>query len=205
MEVPRKGKRRPDLDLMLNDWGVYHLHISTQLEADGFVRRDGPLLFIVFRPQASYLIDIMQHGDWTRDHVLEVLASEWPNEGVIYEIKGGLSSASSVTESQRANLRSNRYNAGFAFGGRVFMPAGGMMSDGTTIMASRAAQQVRGSITVFEQALAANPCCLMPDFERHGLAFPDTPEFQFAIREDGAGALETKTGAWMNLTGNQRP
>src|SRR2546427_6344314 len=27
----RRGRRR-DLDLMLNDWGIHHLHVSTQLE-----------------------------------------------------------------------------------------------------------------------------------------------------------------------------
>lgn len=43
------ARRRPDLDLMLNDWGVHHLHISSTVEADGFVRRGGPL------PEASML------------------------------------------------------------------------------------------------------------------------------------------------------
>ena len=70
------GKKRRDLDLMLNDWGVHHLHISTQLDPDGYVKRDGPLLFAIFRPLAAYLIDLMSHKDWTRGHVLDVLATE---------------------------------------------------------------------------------------------------------------------------------
>ena len=107
---------------------------------------------------------------------------------------GTTGSARRVTEVERANLRGNHYNAG------VFMPAGGMMAGGTTSAARQGAQQVLRKIADFEQALTANPRCLTPDFERHGLAFPETPEFEFAIREDGAGVLETKTGAWMNLT-----
>jgi hypothetical protein len=71
---------------MLNDWGVHHLHISTQVGVDGYVRRGGPLLFPVFRPQVAYLIDIMGHRDWTRHHVLEMLATEWPNEGAIHDL-----------------------------------------------------------------------------------------------------------------------
>src|SRR5208283_2811230 len=74
-QVPGQSPRR-DLDLMLNDWGVYHLHISSIVEADGFVKRDGPLLFASFKPHGAYLIDIMAHDDWTRRHILEVLACE---------------------------------------------------------------------------------------------------------------------------------
>ena len=83
------------------------------------------------------------------------------------------------------------------------MPASIMMSGGTTMMAwAWKLRHVLGKIDVLEQALAADPSCLAPDFQRHGLAFPDTPEFEFAIREDGAGVVEKKAGAWMNLTVN---
>jgi hypothetical protein len=152
------------------------------------------------RLHIAYVIDI--HGDWTRDHLLEVLAGEWPRKGVIHEIKGA-PSASQITESQRANLRKNGYNAAFTFGGKVFMPASIMMSGGTTRMAWAWARHLLGKIAALEQALATNPRCLAPDFQRYGLAFPDTPEFEFAIREDGAGVMEKKAGAWMKLTVNQ--
>lgn len=89
-KVPgKKLHRRRDLDLMLNDWGIHHLHISTQVEADGFVTRDGPLLFAAFRPDAAYLIDVMGHGDWVSDRLVQVLVDEWPDEGLVHEVKGG--------------------------------------------------------------------------------------------------------------------
>jgi hypothetical protein len=90
---------------MLNDWGVHHLHISTQSEPNGFVKRDGPLLFAVCKPQVAYLIDLMKHGDWTRVHVLEMLATEWSDEGVIYEVNGILDGPKSYTDEERAKLR----------------------------------------------------------------------------------------------------
>jgi hypothetical protein len=197
-KAPGAG-RRPDLDLMLNHWGVHHLHISTIVEADGFVVRGNPLLFICFRPNAAYLIDIMKHGDWTRDHVLEVLAGEWPNDGVIHEIKKVSGTSQIITESQRANLRGNGCNTAFAFGGKVFMPASLSMSGGTTFMASRWADYVLRKLGAFEQALIADPRCLSQDFERHGLVFPDVPALEFAIRDEGAVLVETKTGALMNV------
>jgi hypothetical protein len=198
-KAPGAG-RRPDLDPMLNHWGVHHLHISTTVEADGFVERPKPtpLLFAIFKPNAAYLIDIMFHGDWSRNHVLAVLAGEWPNEGVIHEIKG-TSSTARITESQRANLRENGYNAAFAFGGKVFAPASATMSGGTTMMAWLWARHVVVKLDAYQQALNANPRCLSPDFERHGLVFPDTPELEFAIRDDGAVLIEMKTGACIGL------
>ena len=127
--VRAPGGRRADLDMILNDWGVHHLHISSVVEADGFVERDDPLLFVSFTADAAYLIDVLTHTDmrahkWVWHHVLEVLASEWPRAGVIYEAKGVAASSPSITEEQRANLRGNRYNAAFSFGGRTFVPRG---------------------------------------------------------------------------------
>jgi hypothetical protein len=102
-------------------------------------------------------------------------------------------------------VRGNHYNAEFTFGGRVFMPVGFLSAAGTKMTGWQGARRVLSKIADFERELTANPRCLNPDFERHGLAFPETPEFEFAIREDGAGVLETKTGAWMNLMGDQQP
>ena len=56
-------------------------NISVEIDPDGFVSRgkqkhaDEPLLFAVFQQQTAYLIDIMKHGDWARDHVLEGLVA----------------------------------------------------------------------------------------------------------------------------------
>lgn len=146
--VPGKpfGKRR-DLDLMLNAQGIHHLHISTQVEADGYVKRDGPLLFAVFKPQTAYFIDVMGHGDWNRDHVFEVLAHEWPNEGLIHEVKGGngfkvIGLRRNDTEDERALLQKNGINTFVQIGDKVFMPAGGISAAGTTTAATRSSDQV---------------------------------------------------------------
>jgi hypothetical protein len=119
VQAKKNLNKQRHLDLMLNDWGVHHLHISTQIDPDGFVNRskqkqaDEPLLFAFFQQQTAYLIEIMKHGDWTRDHVLEVLATEWPDEGVIYEVKGILGGARSNTDEERAKLRAAGLSAPF--------------------------------------------------------------------------------------------
>jgi hypothetical protein len=55
VQATKNLNKQRHLDLMLNDWGVHHLHISTEIDPDGFVNRgkqketDEPLLFAVFR------------------------------------------------------------------------------------------------------------------------------------------------------------
>jgi hypothetical protein len=152
-----KGRRR-DLDLMLNDWGVHHLHISTQIEPNGFVKRDGPLLFAVFKPQVAYLIDVMKHRDWTRVHVLEVLATEWSDEGVIYEVIGILDGPKSYTDEERAKKRAAGLSAPFVkINGRFFAPAGGITATGTSDNASINSGHIMRTLALFEERIRADP------------------------------------------------
>ena len=197
VKVP--GGSRPDIDGMLNDWRVHHLHISSIVESDGFVERDGPVLFVSFTPQDAYLIDIMPHGqereDWTRNHVLEVLATEWPDKGVIHKIPNAVPTGQTLSDEERANLRANGYNASFEHDGSVYMPAGGMVSVGTTVAATRAAQQLVRQMEQLEGNYAKDPRV----FARSNLALPQPPAFEFEIGEHGAGLRETQTSAWMAL------
>jgi hypothetical protein len=49
-QTPKPFGGRPDLDLLLNEWGIHHLHISDEMESGntGFVKRDGPLVYAIF-------------------------------------------------------------------------------------------------------------------------------------------------------------
>jgi hypothetical protein len=201
VKVP--GDKRRDLDMLLNDWGIRHLHISSVVEANGFVKRDDHLLLVSFKPDAAYLIDVMSHRDmtyhkWVRHHLLEALASEWPHEGVIYEMKTP-TAPNQLTETQRANFRGNHYNAAFSFGGRTFVPRGLTMAIGTTMEARLYARHLLDRVREVEKALTENPCGCAAVFERYNSTLPNEPEFVFGIGNDGPAILEKKTGTWIAL------
>lgn len=207
-ESPSKPKsRRRHLDLMLNEWGVHHLHLSTTTEADGFVQRTGALLFAVFATDTAYIIDVMDHDGWHDSHVLQVMADEWPNDGIIHEIKGndqfqivGLSHQ--YSDEDRAKLRKAGINTMVEFGGRVFMPASGISSVGTASMATLDAAAVMKALESFEQRLEVDPLFLKPAFEAQGLSYPSDPTFEFAIFPwSGYGVLETKSNTAIPLGG----
>jgi hypothetical protein len=192
-------KRRRDLDLMLNDWNIHHLHISTTLESDGFVTRDGPLLFGVFTHETAYLIDVMQHGDWTREHVMRVVADEWPNEGIIHELKGimggsviGLSS--NPTEKERQKLREVGVVTPFELNGRVFVPGGILSTAGTSFRASQAATNLLRTLGRFEKEVRQHPHHIKQAFAQHGIKYPEQPKFEFHfLHPRGYGVFETVT------------
>ena len=81
-------KTRRDLDLLIADWGIHHLHLSP--ERDG--RRTGDLLFAVFRPDDAYLLQILPHGNWAELSLLETIVRNWPDGALINgALRGGLS------------------------------------------------------------------------------------------------------------------
>jgi hypothetical protein len=65
-------------DAMLNDWGVHHMHLGAPARPGEFVKRTGPLLFVLARPDELYFIDIFAHGSWADEDVVEILHTNWP-------------------------------------------------------------------------------------------------------------------------------
>ena len=124
-------QRREDLDLMLSDWGIHHLHLSTEMDTDGFfVKRDGPLLFAAFRPADAYLIDIADHKSWTRADILRIIVEGWPDAGIVHKIEGLTSP--SVSESERQRLRNAGIGAMIEINDATYSPAALMSSAGLT-------------------------------------------------------------------------
>lgn len=188
---------RRDLDLLLNDWGVHHLHLSNSVDADGFVSRTGPLLFAVFRSEKAYFIDIMPHGSWNNTHLLHVLADEWPNDGVIHEIRGIVGLSSSPTDSERAVLRKKAIMSPIEFGGRFFVPGGGMTISGHTIESVRASDNLISKIEKLEKELSSDSQAIRSAFSDIGFSYPQYPSFQFLITDIGPGILETTTSTFI--------
>ncbi|MDH7806859.1 MULTISPECIES: hypothetical protein [unclassified Rhizobium] len=190
----KKIARRQDLDLMLLEWEVHHLHISQAIEADGFVTRDDPLLFVVFHEQDAYVLDLMTHHDFNRDHILEILADEWPDANLIHLIKGAIGLSVHYTEEERNQLRKVGVNCLVEVNGRVFKPAGGVTTAGTAVKASLAADHVLQNVRKFEYALNNTPEKIAAMAQAKGYIWPTDPKFEFfALEPHGLGFVETTT------------
>lgn len=191
----KRLNRREDLDLMLIEWEVHHLHISHQLRPDGFVERDDPLLFAVFHEADAYLLDVMTHRDFNRDHILSTMAREFPGTGLIHELQAGpgqkvLGLAKNYTEEERNILRKTGINTLVEIEGKVYKPAGGITGAGTSIRASMAADAVVRATEELEAALRNDPAHFQRWAQKYGLTWPADPTFEFGLLQPSGLAFK---------------
>jgi hypothetical protein len=78
------SKRLTDLDnndSLLNDWGIYHLHLGEKMETNGsrFIERTGPVLFLFLDKERALCINILAHGSWTNQQMVKVIHENWPD------------------------------------------------------------------------------------------------------------------------------
>jgi hypothetical protein len=122
----RKAKmhQRKHRDLLLADWGIHHLHLSTTIEHDGFVKRTRDLLFAIFASDDAYLLDIYGHGDWVLHAVVEVAVRNWPRARIFREIHGVVGLSQQYSDEDRLELRKAGVAQLLEIDGKVYMPPG---------------------------------------------------------------------------------
>ena len=63
--IHKNGRKDgPDFDLMLNEWGIHHLHLDDS-PGDGFKPRTGDVLYAILGRAAAYVLAVAPHGAWT--------------------------------------------------------------------------------------------------------------------------------------------
>ena len=72
-------------DDMLSHWGIQHLHLGLQVQADGYVERTGELLFVFFKGANAYVIGIYNHTSWCDIDIIESIHKNWPSELALYK------------------------------------------------------------------------------------------------------------------------
>jgi hypothetical protein len=137
--LSRSIERSDFNDHLLNDWWINHLHIGNVMQPNGFIERDGPLLYIFVTSDSIYLIDLLEHGadSWANERLMEIMHSNWPDviafSRALGVVPGSLDPPSLKPES-RAGFR-GRINMAFqAADGTIYVPTGGgTMTSGVSV------------------------------------------------------------------------
>jgi hypothetical protein len=116
--------RRRDRHLLIADWNIHHLHLSTTLEPDGFVTPTGDLLFAAFALDDVYLIGIYPHGSWALKDLITVVVRNWPEAGIVHEMRGITGVSPEPTDEERLQLRTAGVTGPIAVDGKVYMTFG---------------------------------------------------------------------------------
>jgi hypothetical protein len=198
--------RRSDLDLLLNDWNVHHLHLSTAKEADGFVKRTGPLLFAIVESKQAFLIDILEHGSWSRERIAHVMIDNWPNAYFVQH-RPVVVSAPAVSEAERRARRDAGIQTGLVehHGRHYAIGMGGLTSAATNVQHTRLANLICRGLKAFEEALQEQPDYVAETLRLNDIPVPPVLDVHFILRGDGWFALrEENTRVLLPIPGLPR-
>jgi len=76
--LSRSLKKANYNDQLLNDWGILHFHLGCETEDDGFIKREGPVLFGCITHDSFYAINVYNHGNWSNTDLIEIIHKNWP-------------------------------------------------------------------------------------------------------------------------------
>jgi hypothetical protein len=69
---PPGRKHGPDFDLLLNEWGIHHLHIGQT--------KGKQVLYAIFGCGVAFALAVAPHGAWTSRSLIEVTVRSWPKQ-----------------------------------------------------------------------------------------------------------------------------
>ena len=101
---PPGRKSGPDFDLLLNEWGIHHLHIDPMPGNSGFRKRSKEVLYAIFGRGVAFILTVAPHGAWTSRQLIETTVRSWPNKGSFVPLPGILPGRA-YTEDEHKALR----------------------------------------------------------------------------------------------------
>jgi hypothetical protein len=199
-ELPKNLHKKKDLDLLLNEWGIHHLHVSNVVQANGFVKRGSVLLFVIFSQANAYLLDLSPHGVWTEQRLVEIAVRNWPGDGLFVELKGIVPEVD-ISSKDRENFRRVGIATTVNIDGNAYTSrTGGLTLGGTSGRVTMEAARLHKRIKEVEAECRDSLNSVKRYFQKASGPWPAKPEFhlelistqtgfQLAVREQGSGAL----------------
>lgn len=98
-------------DGLLNDWGIHHLHLSTEKESNSkFNKRTGELLFVRFQNDKAYFINIYKHNNWAKKEVIQIVHRNWEEDFKSFRLEGVISLHPRIEDEDYQKLRNKNIN-----------------------------------------------------------------------------------------------
>ncbi len=111
-------------DSLLNDWGIHHLHLGVNKKSDGFAERTGHLLYCYFEESNAYLINVLDHHNFTSQILIHTVHNNWPEILSGFQMNG--LKGDMLTDEQIRTLRKKNVNYTLEMtDGKVYAPPGG--------------------------------------------------------------------------------
>lgn len=193
--LSRKLKSKSYNDLLLNDWGIHHLHLGKVYESDGYVSRSGPLLFARFDHDRAYFINVIPHDSWALQDIVRTLHENWPESISQFRIKGVTRLNRSISDSDVAALRKGHITSVVEITeGIVYAPIGGGIStSGLSIEVVKQADIARETLRTMEKWVKENISKIVDAAAEQNIFFLTQLEFGLEVTGGIAYAVEINT------------
>ena len=150
---PRLIKRNFNDDL-LNDWGIYHFHLTKRFHDDGTAKRSKYQLFACCDENTMYFVQIYPHNMknvYSQKELLRIIKDNWPH--LLYFLDDG-KLCEQISDETRDNLRSNHCMTLTEIDDKLYFPrGGGYASDGSSINAVRKRNLYSNQVNLLERIL----------------------------------------------------
>jgi hypothetical protein len=193
-----------DKDLMLNDWGIHHLHLGMGPDPKDsrFVKRTKELLLVMFKSDDAYVLDIVDHNSWTSKHIVRAAIKNWPDAHLFPELVGVLPSNKQFDASEHAELHKAGITIPLELDGKVYTPPGIMSTAGTNFHATKSAARLLQDLRHFEEFCKNEPDKLQTLFEEYGVPWPNSPAFELRFSHTEYFVIEQNTGLKVTIMSN---
>lgn len=198
-------------DFMFNDWGVLHLHLGEKMEKNNkYIGRTGLLLFLYFKENNVYLINIYEHGDWTKKDILQTMYNNWPKliEPFILKEVTGLSGTLS-----EANHQKIQKSGGFTLieikdengNNIVIMPPGmGIASSGDAIIDIQNHDNSVEEIMLLEDLIREKIDAIKKSLQENDIKTPEIFKFSLVRNQGNWQIKEENTSLIIKLNRSDR-
>lgn len=160
--LPNKRKDK-DKDMLLNDWGIHHLHLGELKDGSEFVERTRDVLFCKITDTDVYFIGIFDHKKketFADIDILRILKNNWENFLEPYELKnvtslvGAKGEEIKLTSKDYIELRKDGSTTIYEVDGKFyFSPTGGYATSCHSINDVRAADDIMIELNAIKEAL----------------------------------------------------
>jgi hypothetical protein len=143
--------RRPrDLDILLSEWNIHHLHIAHASGPEGYTERGNNLLFAIVRDDAVYCLDILPRAGWRLQKLAEIALRNWPGDGLLHRLTGAVAEPQPATKDRargRAGLNTHLVIGGQSYVSNTYGLGAGASPSHVTV----AAMKLLGLISYFAE------------------------------------------------------
>lgn len=193
----KKLARRRDLDLLFNETCIHHLHLSSEVEGDGFVERSDRLLFVLFRREFAYLINILPHKAehlWASRELFRTIIENWPTEDLLYELVGCMGEQQTNRDDLKDAYRHIQLrNAGImtpiSLDDKVYCGAGALSTAGTSMLSLMWSDEIVPKVNWLFEMWEKSPASLQSEMLAKGQFISKDERLAFHINPDGVFGL----------------